>query len=91
MRLSSKQLGTTMQKTEHIFPVQAEFCWFGSQVDDAQLGFTLVELIMTMIVIGILGAVAAPRFFNTNVFQSRGFADQAQATLRYARGQNENC
>lgn len=48
-------------------------------------GFTLVELIMTMVIIGVLAVVAAPRFFNNNVFQSRGFADQVQATLRYAQ------
>lgn len=48
-------------------------------------GFTLVELVMTMVIIGIMGAVAAPRFFGTSVFQSRGFADQLKATLRYAQ------
>lgn len=48
-------------------------------------GFTLIELIMTMVIVGILAIVVAPRFFDNNVFQSRGFADQIQATLRYAQ------
>jgi len=50
-----------------------------------QRGFTLVELIMTMVIVGILAVFAAPRFLGTNVFQSRGFADQVQASLRYAQ------
>ncbi len=50
-----------------------------------QSGFTLVELVMTMVIVGILAAVAAPRFFEANIFQSRGFADQVQATLRHAQ------
>jgi MSHA pilin protein MshC len=48
-------------------------------------GFTLVELIMVMVIVGILGAVVAPRFFDANVFKSRGFADQVQTSLRYAQ------
>jgi MSHA pilin protein MshC len=50
-----------------------------------QKGFTVVELVTVMIIIGILAAIAAPRFFDSNVFQSRGFADQVQATLQYAQ------
>ena len=48
-------------------------------------GFTLIELIMVIVIVGILAIVVAPRFFDANVFKSRGFADQVQATLRYAQ------
>lgn len=40
---------------------------------------------MAMVIIGIIAVVAAPRFFDNNVFQSRGFADQVKASLRYAQ------
>ena len=40
---------------------------------------------MTMIIIGVLAAVAIPRFFDTDVFRARGFADEVQAALRYAQ------
>jgi MSHA pilin protein MshC len=50
-----------------------------------QPGFTLVEMVMTMVIVGILAAVVAPRFMDANVFQSRGFADQVRASLRYAQ------
>jgi MSHA pilin protein MshC len=52
---------------------------------ERQAGFTLVELIMTMVILGIIAAVAMPRFFDTNVFQERGAADQVRAALRYGQ------
>lgn len=52
---------------------------------ERQAGFTLVELIMTMVILGIIAAVAMPRFFDTNVFQERGAADQVKAALRYGQ------
>lgn len=57
----------------------------GSYAAVIQRGFTLIELIMVMVIVGILAVVVAPRFMGTSVLQSRGFADQVQATLRFAQ------
>jgi MSHA pilin protein MshC len=57
----------------------------GSHANSNQQGFTLIELIMTMVIVGIIAVVATPRLLGTSVFKSRGFADQVQATLRYAQ------
>jgi MSHA pilin protein MshC len=56
-----------------------------SKRSPSKAGFTLVELIMTIVIIGVLAAAVAPRFYDVNVFQSKGFADQVQATLRHAQ------
>lgn len=48
-------------------------------------GFTLVEMIGVMIIVGILAVAALPRFFDRQIFESRGFHDELLAALRYAQ------
>jgi MSHA pilin protein MshC len=50
-----------------------------------QLGFTLVELITVMVIVGIISAIALPRLFDRGSFDSRGFYDQLIFSLRYAQ------
>ena len=48
-------------------------------------GFTLVELIVILIVVGILAVAVVPRFANRTDFDARGFYDGTAALLRYAQ------
>ena len=47
-------------------------------------GFSMVELITVMIVIGIMAAVAVPRM-NLSEFDATGYRDKVRATLEFAR------
>jgi len=45
----------------------------------------MVELIVVMILIGILGAIAAGRFFERATFDTAAWTEQVRSTLRYAQ------
>jgi len=48
-------------------------------------GFTLIELIVTIVIIGILAVVVIPKWSGTSGFDERGFRDRVVAGLRYAQ------
>lgn len=48
-------------------------------------GFTLIELIMVVVMLGILAAFAAPRLFAPSDFDARGFHDEVLSYLRFAQ------
>lgn len=48
-------------------------------------GFTTVELILVIVLIGILGSIAASRFFDRSSFDTRSNAEQVRALLRFAQ------
>ena len=48
-------------------------------------GFTIVELVTVIMIVGVLAAVAIPRFVGVDSFASRGFSDEAIGIVRYAQ------
>lgn len=48
-------------------------------------GFTMVELVVTILIIGILAAAVVPRWNGNSGFEERGFRDQVVAGLRFAQ------
>lgn len=48
-------------------------------------GYTLTELILVIVILGILGSVAGPRFFGRSDFDGRAFYDELAASLRYGQ------
>ena len=48
-------------------------------------GVTLIELIVVLLLIGILSAYVASRFFSTSSFDQAGFTQQSLSSIRYAQ------
>jgi MSHA pilin protein MshC len=50
-----------------------------------QAAFTLIELVMVMVLLGILSATALPRFFDVSSYQQQAFFDDTLNAVRYAQ------
>ena len=50
-------------------------------------GFTLVELIVTLILVGILAVVAIPRLTGLSAYNTLGFYDRVASGIRFAQKQ----
>lgn len=48
-------------------------------------GFTIVELIVVILIVGILSVFVAPKFFADNDFKARGIADEIITAIRHAQ------
>jgi MSHA pilin protein MshC len=50
-----------------------------------QSGFTLLELVLVIVILGIISVFVAPTFTGTSGVDARGFHDETLAYLRYAQ------
>lgn len=50
-----------------------------------EYGFTIVELVAVMVIVGIIAAISAPRFVGVDAFEARSSYGTLTAALRYAQ------
>ena len=50
-----------------------------------QTAFTLIELVMVIVLLGILSATALPKFFDFSSYQQQAFFDDTLGAVRYAQ------
>ena len=48
-------------------------------------GFTVVELVLVIVILGVLSAMAGPRFFGRTEFSERSYRDEMASAVRYGQ------
>jgi MSHA pilin protein MshC len=48
-------------------------------------GYTIIELVVVITILGVIAAIAGPRFFDTSRFNQRGYVDEVATAIRYAQ------
>lgn len=48
-------------------------------------GYTIIELVVVITILGVIAAIAGPRFFDTGAFNQRGYADEIASAIRYSQ------
>ncbi len=54
-------------------------------IPSSQWGFTLIELVTVIVLVGVLSVFVAPRMFDMAAFNARGFRDETLSYLRFAQ------
>jgi prepilin-type N-terminal cleavage/methylation domain-containing protein len=60
-------------------PLAGAFCFPGSR------GFSIIELVAVIAIVGVLLVFATPRFMDVLPYEERGYAEEVAAGLRYSR------